>query len=324
MKASPIYSAFIQEYMGEAFFAKWRYMGMPKEDIMFFEQGTLPAFTPEGKFIMETGSRVAVAPDGNGGIYPSLKASGCLDRLQERNVKYLHIFGIDNVLLRPADPQFIGYCIAQKADCGNKSVWKRSADEKVGVLAKRGGRPAVVEYSEISEAQASQVDAEGRLVFGAGNICNHFMTVEFLVDEVIPNLTALLHVAEKKVPYANANGRTVKPTANNGIKLEAFVFDVFPMSKRMGVLECLREEEFAPVKNAEGPDSPEDTAETAKQMINTLCRGWLTRVGGFIDGPADAVVEISPLVSYAGEGLEEGREGGRFRDMRVSAPVYIQ
>merc|ERR1711865_721716 len=94
---------------------------------------------------------------------------------------------------------------------------------------------------------------------------------------------------------------TVKPDTNNGIKLEAFIFDVFPMSSRMAILETLREEEFAPVKNA--PGSASDSPDTAREMVNKLARRWVADAGGEVVG--DQVLEISPLLSYSGEGLKE-------------------
>jgi UDP-N-acetylglucosamine/UDP-N-acetylgalactosamine diphosphorylase len=38
------------------------------------------------------------------------------------------------------------------------------------------------------------------------------------------------HVAEKKIPFINEKGDRIIPETNNGIKLEKFVFDVFPFS----------------------------------------------------------------------------------------------
>jgi len=300
-----------------AFFAERSYFGMAEEDVWFFEQGTLPCLTPEGKIIMESAGVVAEGPDGNGGIYPALQQSGCLQRLKDAGVRSLHVFSVDNALSRPADPRFIGYCLSRNADCGNKSVWKSDPEEKVGVVAQRGGRPVVVEYSELDDARKTMRDSKGRLVFGAGNICNHYFTVDFLADVVIPNMATLFHLAHKKISYAGEDGSTVKPESNNGIKLEAFIFDVFPMSSRMAILETRREEEFAPVKNA--PGSPADSPDTARAMVSNQARRWLSEAGLQLPGDETTMLEVSPLVSYAGEGIKEF-VGDKFS----IAPVHLE
>ncbi len=240
-----------------SFFKENSYFGLPEKDVLFFQQGMLPCMTNDGKIILESAGRVAMAPDGNGGIYPSLKNSGMLDDMATRGTKYIHVFSIDNALTKIADPVFIGHCLSKEADCGNKVVWKSGAHEKVGVLAEKAGKPCIVEYSEITSEMAERTDENGRLVFGAGNICNHFYTLEFLQEKVIPNLGNLYHIARKKIAYYDeATKSTVKPDSNNGIKLESFIFDIFPLSEQMAVLDCERDQDFAPVKNA--PGSPSD------------------------------------------------------------------
>jgi UDP-N-acetylglucosamine/UDP-N-acetylgalactosamine diphosphorylase len=203
------------------FFEENRFFGLPKEDISIFQQGMLPCLTEGGKIILEKAGAVAMAPDGNGGIYPSLMNSGIFLDMENRKVKYLHVFSIDNALTRPADPAFIGYCMKEGADCGNKVVWKASAHEKVGVIAEKNGKVCVVEYSDISKEMAEAVDSNGRLQFGAGNICNHFYTLEFLKSEIFPHLGSIYHLARKKIPYYDAQSKkTLKPDSINGVKLE--------------------------------------------------------------------------------------------------------
>lgn len=289
----------------ETYFREKNFFGLGEKNVMFFQQGMLPCLTAEGKIILETKSKVAMAPDGNGGIYSSLQSSGALKNMEDCGTKYLHIYSIDNALVKPGDPVFIGHCIAEKADCGNKSVWKSHPHEKVGVVALRNGKPCVVEYSEISKEMAEQVDADGRLAFGGGNICNHFYTVEFLRGVVLTNMGDLYHIVHKKIPYYDADkDETVTPEANNGIKLETFIFDVFPLATNMAIFEALRQDEFAPVKNA--PGSSSDSPDTARAMISAQAKDWLKKAGAVLENDdSDDICEVVPLTSYGGEGLEQ-------------------
>lgn len=136
---------------------------------------------------------------------------------------------------------------------------------------------------------------------------------DFLMDVVLPNSSLAFHVANKKIPIADpATGETIVPDTNSGIKLEAFIFDVFPLSTRMAVLSVARETEFAPVKNA--PGSANDTPESARAMMHAEAKAWLTQAAKSLgdDAKVEAFVqslerieqiEISPLVSYNGEAL---------------------
>jgi UDP-N-acetylglucosamine/UDP-N-acetylgalactosamine diphosphorylase len=299
------------------FFEKHSCFGLPKDDVFVFKQGMLPCLTDEGKIILEAAGKVAMAPDGNGGIYPSLVNSGAFADMENRKLKYLHVFSIDNALTKPADPIFIGYCMSKGADCGNKVVWKTSAHEKVGVIAEKDGKSCVVEYSDISKEMAEAVDDKGRLQFGAGNICNHFYTIDFLKTKVFPELGNIYHIAKKKIPfYDEESKKTVEPESNNGLKLETFIFDIFPLSKTMAVLDVNRSEEFAPVKNA--PGSASDSPDTARKYISDLAKKWVTKAGGRLVGDSEAICEISPLTSYGGEGLED-----LVKDKEIKCPFSL-
>lgn len=289
------------------YFAKHDNFGI---DVKFFPQGTLPCMTPDGKMILESPTKLAVAPDGNGGIYPALVKHGILDDMKSKGIKYVHAFGVDNALVKPADPTFVGYCIKTKADCGNKVLWKTSPDEKVGVVATKGGRPCVVEYSDISKEMSERTGSDGRLAFGAGNICNHFYTLDFLENVIVPNLGSIYHVARKKIPHWDDEKKeTVKPSSNNGIKLESFIFDVFPLSENMAVLDVARADEFSPVKNP--PGTATDSPDTARRLFSNVAKRCLEGAGAILKGDKESdMCEVAPLTSYDGEGLEgwKGKE----------------
>ncbi|EWC45812.1 hypothetical protein DRE_05149 [Drechslerella stenobrocha 248] len=293
----------------EAYFEKNGYFGLQKSQVIFFEQGVLPCISNDGKIILESKSRVAVAPDGNGGIYAALDKSGVLADLKERGIQHVHAYCVDNCLVRVADPTFIGFSALKQVSIATKVVRKRNAKESVGLIILKNGKPDVVEYSEIDKAMTEESDAENPtlLKFRAANIVNHYYSVEFL--NTIPEWSNSLphHIARKKIPYLDVgSGEQVKPEKPNGIKLEQFVFDVFPFIPldKFACMEVAREDEFSPLKNARG--AGEDDPDTSKRDIMAQGKKWILKAGGQIVSEEMGVdgVEVSPLLSYGGEGLD--------------------
>ncbi|UJR33156.1 hypothetical protein I4U23_020613 [Adineta vaga] len=307
----------------EEYFIDHNYFGLKPQNIILFEQHTLPALDFQGKILMDEKYRLTKAADGNGGLYRALKTRGILTEMEKRQIKYVHVYCVDNILVRVADPVFIGFCLEKKADCAAKVVKKTFPDESVGVICKVQDHFQVVEYSEITQKTAARTksDDSGDLLFNAGNICNHFFTFN-LLEDVCKNHENKLdyHIAKKKIPSIGKDGKRIdKPTEINGIKLEKFVFDVFSCAKNFFVWEVRRDEEFSPLKNGSGT---KDTAVTCRRDLMLQHVRWL-QVAGAILPPnttkqiilADklhdnennsnaVVVEISPLISYAGENLE--------------------
>ena len=268
----------------------------------------LPALSNDGKLMLASQSSVSVAPDGNGGLYAALRQplsasspTTVLSDLRDRKIQYIHAYCVDNCLVRVADPVFIGCCIARQASAGAKVVRKTIPTESVGVLAKKGDAFAVVEYSELSAEKSQMRTSDGQLAFRAANIANHFYTTAFLESVEAMEKNMAFHIARKKIPTVDlASGEAVKPSEPNGMKLELFVFDVFPFTKSLCVLEVDRAEEFSPLKNA--PGSKADSPETSRRDLLAQQRRWLEAAGASLEEGVE--VEVTPGLSYAGEGLE--------------------
>jgi len=298
------------------YFETNEYFGLPPDDVLFFSQGTLPCLSPCGRILMESQSKCAMAPDGNGGVYPAMERCGIISDMTSRGIEHIHAFAIDNALTKPADPTFVGYCIAEKADCGNKVLWKAGPHEKVGVIAEMDGKPCVVEYSILSKDMTEMVDDDNKLIYGAANVCNHYYNLSFLKDRVLPKLGSMYHIADKKIPVWNEEmGAAAAPSTNNGIKLESFIFDVFPLSSSMAMLEVDRQQEFAPVKNS--PGSKTDSPDVARQMICSVARKWLLEAGAMLTDEIMSGCEVVPMSSYGGEGL------GSYKGQRIVCPFHI-
>lgn len=299
----------------KAFFEQHHYFGLDANDVIMFEQGSLPCFGFDGKILLDQKYIVSKAPDGNGGIYRALKSQGILSDMERRGVKYLHAHSVDNILIKVADPVFIGYCVQQNADCAAKVVEKSQPNEAVGVICVVDGKYQVVEYSEISTKTSELRNIDGRLTFNAGNICNHFFSTEFL--NKIGNKfekSLKLHVAKKKISFIDNAGKRCTPDKPNGIKIEKFVFDVFEFAEKFVVLAVERDDEFSPLKNADS--AGKECATTARNDIYRYHKKLIETAGGQVNGD---ICEISPLLSYGGEGLEPIVSGKTF-----SAPIHLK
>jgi len=302
------------------FFAQHRYFGLPADQVIFFEQDMLPCFGTDGKLLLAAPGKLALAPNGNGGVYLSLQRLGLLERLHAEGVTSIFQFGVDNVLCHVAEPTFVGFCTSRGADCGVKTVGKKEPHEKVGVLAVAGGRTSVVEYSEISTKMAEATSADGQLLYGAAHICVNWFSMAFLrrfCSEMLDTLP--LHVAKKKVDVCSEDGT---PAVAAGVKLELFIFDTFPHAAKVVALQVPREEEFAPVKNA--PGSASESPDTARLLFSNLCLRRAKAAGIVVEGGESSFTaesppfEISPLVSYAGEGL------GQYKGKTFVPPINVE
>ena len=298
-KAIPWYIMTSEENHAETtgFFKERRFFGLPERDIFFFKQGELPVVDDEGKVLLAAKGRLSLGPNGNGGCFLALSQSGALDDMRRRGIEHVFFYGVDNVLVRVCDPHFIGFALSEGHPAASKAVVKAQPEEKVGVLCLRDGKPSVLEYSEMTEEMIYAKGNDGRYLYDSANIATHLFTVEFLER----NASAALpyHVAHKKIAHVDDSGALASPSVPNAWKFELFMFDLFPLAGSMAGLLVSREEEFAPVKNKDGVDSP----ASARAMVLDLHRKWALAAGLSEPELRGKIVEISPLASYAGEGV---------------------
>lgn len=284
-----------------AFFEANRYFGLSPERVKFFIQGTLPAFQPDGRMILEAPGRLFAAPDGHGGILAALERRGMLADMKARNLTTLYYFQVDNPLVDIADPVFVGLHIQRQADMSLKVCAKRDAGEGLGVTVIRDGRCAVVEYIELTEEQKNARRPDGELVLKFGSVAIHIFSLDFLIRETSAGLP--LHQAHKKVACCDGNGVTIKPDKPNAFKFEKFIFDALPDAREALILEFRREDEFAPVKNAEGSDSP----ASSRAAMTAKFAGWLEACGVKVprtgDGGVAVRIEIDPLYAHTAQTL---------------------
>ncbi len=242
------------------FFEKHNYFGYNKEKIKFFKQHELPLMDEEGNLLVNNKFQIKKASDGNGGVFEALKDSKMLDDMKNNGIKWIYVCGVDNIMANMVDGMFLGATIKHNMLCASKSVKKAYPEEKVGIFCKKNGKPAIIEYIDMNQEMIYAKDKNGELLYGESNIVGHLFNIEVL--EKLASYKFCYHCAKKKNSYIDQNLVEVIPNEPNSLKFEAFIFDAFEYLDDMIIFRVNREEEFAPIKNASGNDSP----ETAKKI----------------------------------------------------------
>lgn len=287
-----------------AFFEAHRFFGIDPQFVQFFSQGLMPAVSFDGKILLAAPDQIALSPDGHGGSLRALVRNGCTARMAEMGIDIISYFQVDNPLVHCIDPAFIGFHLLAESELTSKTCLKAYAGEKVGVFVQRGGQVEVLEYSDLPADLTNATDPDGKIRFRAGSIAIHIFSralVERMGAAQDPSLRLPFHLAKKKIPTVDANGQSVEPAEPNGLKFEMFVFDALPFARNPVVVETAREDEFSPVKNAEGTDSPKTCREDQLRQFTR----WANAAGKSI--PTDATglppfaFEISPLFADSPE-----------------------
>ena len=294
-----------------AFFHKSNFFGYDRQNIFFFQQGMMPAFSMDGKMLLGAKDSLALSPDGHGGSLRAIARSGALADMKKRRIEHLSYFQVDNPLVHVIDPMFIGLHDITGSEMSSKTIPKANALEKVGNFCIGDGTLQVIEYSDLPEKLALETNPDGGLRFNAGSIAIHALRVSFIERlNAGGKLQLIWHRAEKKVPFVDDLGNPTKPEKPNAVKLEQFVFDAIPLARNAIVYTTERAEEFSPVKNAEGVDS---LATCRRDQIRRAAR-WLREAGVEVptrDGEPEAAIEISPL--FATDPTELARRNPQIR-----------
>ncbi|MEZ6142616.1 MAG: UDPGP type 1 family protein [Zavarzinella sp.] len=278
------------------------YFGLDPKWVFLIQQGTMPAVDrTTGKLLLEAPGVLFTSPNGHGGTISALIEDGMIDRLTELGVEHLFYFQVDNPLVQVLEPGFVGLHIEQRSQVSSKAVAKAYPKEKMGVFATIAGKCGIVEYSDLPEKKAAEITNTGELVYRFGNPAIHMFELKFLSE--ISGTGLPYHIAHKKVPYIDEHGVKIEPTTENALKFEKFIFDSLPLAERWVLLETPRADEFAPVKNLEGTDTP----ETCQRGMIELFARWCESVGLDVErteqGLSSHPIEISPRFASTPEEL---------------------
>jgi UDP-N-acetylglucosamine/UDP-N-acetylgalactosamine diphosphorylase len=241
------------------FFESYNYFNYPKDKIHFFIQEELPMIDTNGMIVMDSKFNIKMGANGSGGVFSSLYKSGMLDDMKKSNIKWVYIGGVDNPLTPTDEPALVGFARHENFLGVSHIIPKGYPEEKVGVFCKKNGKPSVIEYIAMTPEMNNLRDDKGNLVYGDSHILLNLFNIEAL--DIITKGDLKYVPAFKKTNYINELGELTTPEKENAYKFEKFVFDGFSCLDRVGLLKGVREHVFAPIKNAEGVDSPETASK---------------------------------------------------------------
>jgi len=297
------------------------YYGLDKKNVFIFQQGTLPNFGFDGKILLADKANIACSPDGHGGSLKALYKSGALEDMKKRGVEFISYWQVDNPLINIFDPLFVGLHALDQAEMSSKAVVKAGPKERVGNFCLVDGRVTVIEYSDLPDNLAEKQNPDGSLVFALGSIAIHIINTSFVEKLNAQGFSLPMHRAVKKIPRIDQQGNLIEPTEPNGIKLESLIFDALPLASKSIILETLRSEEFAPVKNAAGTDSP----EVARQMMVARAADWLKSAGFTVprkdNGSPDCLIEIAPSFAIERDDIKEKLD--RIPEIKPNDKLYL-
>lgn len=279
------------------YFENNNYFNLNKNKVFIFKQNMLPSLDEQGKLILESPYSIFKNPDGHGGSLTALHQSGTLTQLLGMGIEVLSYFQVDNPLVKIIDPVFIGFHVLHNAEVSSKTLKKAYPEEKIGVFVKFSNNSVgVVEYSDMPQEKLYEKDERGNLRYCAGSIAVHLFNTRFIESITKGNINLPFHVAKKSIPQYTTEGK-INIT---GFKFEKFVFDALPLSKHNFILETIREEEFAPVKNKNGIDS----VDSAQELMTKLCKKWLVQKNIPVPNVIEKI-EISPLFAVASDDIPD-------------------
>ena len=301
------------------YFEKNGYLGLPKDDVKLFSQRMMPVLDREFRLVMAAKDEILLSPNGHGGVLLALLETGMLEDMERRGIEEISYSQVDNPLVSAVDRAFIGCHRQAGAQMSAKAIWKREPEEPLGAFVKVGGRLAVAEYSELTKEQKYLKAADGRILYGLGSPAIHMLGVSFVREETESGFKLPFHLAAKRSACLNQSGELVEPEGMNVYKLETFIFDALRDAERAAILETRREEEFSPVKNGQGTDSP----ETCRRDMVELYASWLEAAGVKVPrdprGRSVHPIEISPL--YAADRAELTAKVSQ--RLKVNGPLYL-
>ena len=248
-----------------SFFEQNNFFEYGRNNIMFFSQENMPIIDVNGKLVLSEIYKVNLASNGNGNLFSALKKSNLIKDMEQKKLQWLFVGGIDNVLLDPLDPIFIGYTINSKCEIGSKTLFKENPADISWIFARKNKKPAIADCENFTEEISKLTDSKGKYLYREKNMLAHIFSLKAITK--MANIKFPYHRAFRKNAFVNFEGMKEVPEKPNIYKFEQFVFDSFSYFNNIALLRVNADEEFAPIKDFRSIYNPEIAAKRYEELI---------------------------------------------------------
>ena len=239
------------------YFEEHNSFGYPKDKIHFFMQHTIQILDINGKVMLNSIKQLKRDSNGNGDVFKAFVEKNLEKEL--KNIEWISVSGVDNVLLEVVDPLFIGLSCANKSEVASKSVRKDKLISKTWVFANVEGKTDIINPMFLTNSMRYSKDKDGKYCYNQINILAHLFTKDAFIKCATFDIP--YHRAFKKTDYINEEGMKMVVEEPNSFKFEKYIFDVFKYFDNFTLLEVDENMEFAPIKSFTGNATPERALE---------------------------------------------------------------
>lgn len=247
------------------FFEQNNFFNYDRANITFFTQENLPIINIDGKIVLSEIYKINFASNGNGNLFSSLFRSNLIKDMEQKKLQWLFVGGVDNVLLDPLDPIFIGYTIASNCQIGSKTLFKSNPHDLSWIFARKNNKPAIVDCENFTDELSKITDYNGNYLYRETNMLAHLFDLDSI--KKMSTIKLPYHRAFRKNAFVNYEGMKEVPDGPNVYKFEQFVFDAFSYFDEIALLRVSRDDEFSPIKDFNGPYNPEVAKEKYEKLV---------------------------------------------------------
>ncbi|MCH9631487.1 MAG: hypothetical protein S4CHLAM37_15100 [Chlamydiia bacterium] len=227
----------------ENFLKENQYFGLDPKYILFVEQPSFPLVDEANKWFFKEEGKLAVGPNGNGGLFQALRPL----KNQIQKFEQFMVISIDNPLAIPFDISLINMNHKHKNDISLRCFKRNDPEERIGIFSHYKEHITIVDYGNFEEELYRQkIGCE--FLFPYGNVNIFCLSGSFVMEMLVEADLPIHWVKKHTKAYSHDKGSK----HIDCFKSEKFLTDLLLLTDKVGIVNSSRDDCFAPLKSKKG------------------------------------------------------------------------